>query len=255
MGSEKRFGYEWGKYHQIDKNYEKQFQGWISPFEPKIFENKKVLDAGCGMARNSYWALRYGTKELVAFDCDQQSVEAAKRNLAHFNNAKILFKSVYDIDWQDKFDVAFCIGVIHHLENPDLAIRNLIRAVKPGGLVLIWVYGYENNQWIVKWVNPLRIHFTSKLPISLLHFISYFLSFPLYFFVRIFPQKSLYLKQIRQFEFFHLHSIVFDQLLPEIANYYKKEEAEKLLTTHNLDNIGISHTNQNSWTVWGYKKI
>ncbi|TSD05535.1 MAG: radical SAM protein [Parcubacteria group bacterium Athens0714_12] len=46
MGSEKRFGYEWGKYHQMDSNYEIQFKKWISPFSQEIFKDKKVLDAG-----------------------------------------------------------------------------------------------------------------------------------------------------------------------------------------------------------------
>ena len=253
MASEKRFGYEWQKYHQLDPNYEIQFRRWLGPFGPELFQGRKVLDAGCGMGRNSYWALKYGAKELVAFDYDQGSVEAAKKNLTGFANARVEFKSIYQIDWQDEFDIAFCIGVIHHLANPDLAIKNLIKAVKPGGLILIWVYGYEGNQWIVKLISPIRIHLTSKLPPSLLHLISYCFSLPLYAFIKIFPQKSPYLRQIAQFRFSHLHSIVFDQLLPKIANYYKQAEARQLLAKHNLENIGLVHTNQNSWTVWGYK--
>jgi len=253
MGSQKRFGYEWGKYHQMDSNYELQFKKWISPLKPEDFKNKKVLDAGCGMGRNSYWALKYGAKELVAFDYDQRSVEAAKRNLSSFNNVQIEFKSIYKIDYKNEFDIAFSIGVIHHLKNPSLAIKNLIQAIKPGGLILIWVYGYENNEWIVKWINPLRKHLTSKLPISILHLLAYGASLPLYFFTRLIPQKSPYLKQISQFKFNHLHSIVFDQLLPEVANYYKKEEARQLLAEHQLKNIGINQINQNSWAVYGYK--
>ena len=253
MGSEKRFGYEWQKYHQIDPNYEIQFRRWIQPFKPETFKNKKVLDAGCGMGRNSFWALKYGAKELVAFDYDQQSIEAAKKNLASFDNVQVEFKSIYEIDYQDEFDIIFCIGVIHHLEKPDLAIKNLIRAAKPGGLVLIWVYGYENNEWIVKLISPLRIHLTSKLPPAVLHLFSYCLSLPLYLFIKMFPPRSLYLKQISRFRFSHLHSIVFDQLLPKIANYYRKREAGQLLAKHELRNIGVFHNNQNSWTVYGYK--
>jgi len=253
MGSENRFGFEWHRYHQLDPNYEIQFKKWIKPFGPEDFKNKKVLDAGCGMGRNSYWILKYGAKELVAFDYDKRSVEAAKRNLAFFSNAQVEFKSIYDIDWQNEFDIVFCIGVIHHLENPYLAVKNLIKAAKPGGLILIWVYGYENNQWIVKLINPLRIHLTSKLPPRLLHLLTYFLSMPLWFFIKLFPQKSPYLEQVSQFKFSHLHSIVFDQLLPKIANYYKKEGAEQLLAKHKLENIGVNHINKNSWTVYGYK--
>jgi len=253
MSSEKRFGYQWQKYSQIDPNYEIQFKKWIEPFGLEIFKNKKVLDAGCGMGRNSFWPLKYGAKELIAFDYDKRSVEAAKKNLARFKNADVEFKSIYDINYKNKFDIAFCIGVIHHLENPKKAIKNLVQAIKPGGLILIWVYGYEGNEWIVKFINPLRIHLTSKLPLTILHLLSYCFSLLLYSFVKIFPQKSLYLKQISQFKFSSINCIVFDQLLPEIANYYKKEEAKHLLAEHKLKNININHTNQNSWTVYGYK--
>lgn len=249
MSSEKRFGYEWHKYHQIDPNYEIQFKRWVQPFKPEDFKNKKVLDAGCGMGRNSFWVLKYGAKEVVAFDYNRKSVEAARKNLSSFSNGRVEFRSIYNIDWQDEFDIAFCIGVIHHLKNPDLAIKNLIRAVKPGGLIIIWVYGYEGNERIVKWVSPIRKAITSRLPVWLLHFLTYFASLPLYLFIRLVPQKSPYLRQVSQFRFSHLHSIVFDQLLPKIANYYRKDEARKLLDKHKLNSIGISHANSNSWTV------
>ena len=253
MSSEKRFGYQWQKYNQIDPNYKIQFKKWIKPFKLNDFKGKKVLDAGCGMGRNSFWSLKYGAKELVAFDYDKRSVNVAKKNLACFKNAKVEFKSIYEIDYKDEFDIAFSIGVIHHLENPKLAIKKLIQAVKPGGLILIWVYGYENNKWIVKFINPLRIHLTSKLPLTILHLLSYCFSSFLYAFVKIFPKKSLYLKQISQFKFSSINCIVFDQLLPKIANYYTKEEAKRLLVEHKLKNININHTNQNSWTIYGYK--
>ena len=253
MGSEKRFGYEWNKYHQMDSDYEIQFLKWISPFKSEIFKDKTVLDAGCGMGRNSFWALKYGAKKLVGFDFDLRSVKAAKKNLSSFSNTKIEFKSIYDIIWENEFDVVFCIGVIHHLENPQLAIENLIQALKPGGIILIWVYGYEGNEWIVRWISPIRKYLTSKLSPSIIHFLTYFLSLPLWLFLRILPQKSPYLKQISKFNFFHLHSIVFDQLLPSIANYYKKDEAYQLLAGHNLKKLSIHHSNQNSWTIYGYK--
>jgi len=253
MSSEKRFGYEWHKYHQMDSDYEIQFLKWISPFGPEIFEDKTVLDAGCGMGRNSFWALKYGAKKLFGFDFDERSVKAAQKNLSAFDNCHVEFKSIYYISWQSEFDIVFCIGVVHHLEDSHRAVENLIRALKPGGLILIWVYGYEGNEWIVRWVNPVREHITSKLPLPVLHLLTYFLSLPFWLFLKIFPQKSTYLKQLSLFSFYHLHSIIFDQLLPRTARYYKKEEAFRLLAEHDLKKVGISHCNQNSWTVYGYK--
>jgi hypothetical protein len=45
-------------------------------------------------------------------------------------------------------------------------------AAKPGGRVLIWVYGAENNGWIVNLLTPLRQALFSRLPIGFVHHLS-----------------------------------------------------------------------------------
>jgi len=255
MGSTERFGFEWQKYCQMDPNYKIQFEQWIYPLTEEDFKNKKVLDAGCGMGRNSYWAKKWGAKEVVAFDYDECSVKAARQTLREFNDVKVEFKSIYNIGWKNEFDIVFSIGVIHHLGDPQKAIKNLVQALKPGGKILIHVYSYEGNEWILRFVNPIRQCVTSKLPVGVVHFISYFASIPLWAFTKIFGGHGSYLKQLSSFKFWHVHSIVFDQLIPRIANYWRKEEARDLLTSfNNLKDIQIHYVNNNSWTVLAKKK-
>lgn len=254
MSSSERFGFEWNKYSAIDKNYEDQLKNWISPLTPGDFSGKKILDAGCGMGRNSYWALKWGAAEVTAFDFDQRSVDAAKKNLADFKNAEVIFRSIYEISWQNEFDLAFSIGVIHHLADPKMALSNLIRSLRPGGKLLIWVYSYEGNEWIVRYVDPIRKNITSKLPLGLVHFLSYFVSLPLYAFVKIFKGPSEYFKQLSGFEFYHVHSIVFDQLIPDVANYWKKEEINDIFSGLDLSKFDIYQPpNKCGWTVIGKK--
>ncbi len=250
MSSQERFGYEWDKYNFVDPIYETQFLNWVSPLTKNDFKNKVILDAGCGMGRNSFWALRYGAEKVTAIDFDGRSVDRAKKNLSSFSNAGVLFRSIYDIDWEESFDMTFSIGVIHHLEHPREAIAKLVRSLKTGGTLLLWVYSYEGNEWIVRHVNPVRKNITSKLPVSLVHLLSYFCSVPLWLFAKLFKNVNPYIKQISTFKFWHLHSIVFDQLIPEVANYWKKEEVELLFAGLDLSDIDVhSPPNGNGWTV------
>lgn len=256
MASEDRFGYEWRKYSTILPEYEKQFQNWITPFKPKDFNGYDILDAGCGMGRNTYFALKYGAKSVMGIDNDEGSVSAAQENVAEFENALINLKSIYELDYKDEFDLVISIGVIHHLEYPELALKKLIGALRPGGVILIWVYSLEGNEWIEKLVSPIRKKITSKLPISFLHHLTYVLSIPFFIYLKIFNTQNKYYQQISQFSFNHLHSIIFDQLLPEIAHYWTKKEACSLLKQSDLREISIHKPpNGMGWTVIGKKGI
>lgn len=252
MESTERFGYEWSKFNSIIPGFEILFLKWVYPLNPKDFRNKRVLDAGCGAGRNSYWPLVYGAKEVISIDYDARTVESARKNLSKFKNSNVKFESIYGIKYNEEFDIAFSIGVIHHLENPELAIKNLVKSVKKNGIVLLWVYGYEGNEWIVKYINPIR-KVASRLPLPLVNFFANFLSVPLFLFIKIFKPSNPYLKQLSEFPFWYIHSLAFDQLIPRISNYWKKEEALKLLREKGLRNIKIYRVNENSWTVIGKK--
>ncbi|MCL5070647.1 MAG: class I SAM-dependent methyltransferase [Actinobacteria bacterium] len=248
-----RFSYEWIKFHKIAPDYEMQFLKWIHILKPKDFKDKRVLDAGCGMGRNSYWPLLYGAKEVIAFDHDYNIVKVAKKNLSEFKNAKICYQSIYGIKYRDYFDIAFSIGVVHHLQYPQKAITNLINSVKKNGTILIWVYGKEGNKWLVGIINLLR-HFTSRLPLQVVDVLSYLVTSFLWIYLKIIKQAHPYFKQISKFDFWHLRSIVFDQLIPQIANYWSKDEVLAFFKDKRLKNIKIFRINDNSWTVAVQKK-
>lgn len=254
MSSQNRFGYEWDKYSWVTEDYEKQFLNWTSPLQPSDWVGKRVLDVGCGMGRNSFWAMKFGATAITAFDYDERSVERAQKTLDVYPSAHVSFRSVYDITWENEFDTAFSIGVIHHLKDPERALKNMVRALKPGGELLVWVYGYEGNEWIVKYVDPVRINITSKLPVGLVHFLAYFCSIPLYLFVKVRKGPSAYLKQLSTFNFWHVHSIVFDQLIPDVAHYWKKDEVRALIQGLPLTDVDVSAPpNKSGWILTANK--
>ena len=252
-GSPERFGYEWAKYNELRPDYETQFRRWTPFFQPDDWRGKSVLDVGCGTGRNSFWPMKYGAASATAIDVDVQSLDVARRNLSQFAGASVLQRSAYDVGFENHFDVAFSIGVIHHLEHPQTAIAQMVRAVKDQGEVLIWVYGLENNEWIVRYADPIRKTLFSWLPIGLVHHLSFYPAAALWLALRLGFGRTEYFGLIRTFSFRHLRSIVFDQMLPRIAHYWRRETVQRLMEEAGLKNVQLEWVNQMSWAAIGTK--
>ena len=252
-GSPERFGYEWQTYSELKPEYETQFLRWTSPLTPGDWRDKRFLDVGCGMGRNSYWPLRYGAATGMAVDVDERSLAAARQTLKTFANITVEKQSAYALNMADRFDVVFSIGVIHHLEFPEKALAAMTGATRPGGSVLIWVYGLENNRWIAYLLSPLRKALFSRLPIALVHHLSLYPSCILWLLLRLGVQPIEYFRLLRTFDFPHLRSIVFDQMLPKIAHYWSRSDVEKLMRGAGLTDIRLIWVNEMSWTAIGVK--
>ena len=251
-GSPDRFGYSWDHYAGLLPEHEEQFLRWTG-VDKTFWKDVRFLDGGCGIGRNSYWPMIYGASGGVAADVDDRTLDRARQNLAPFPAVEVRKQSIYEITEADAFDIAFSIGVVHHLSDPDAAVARLTRAAKPGGLVLVWLYGRENNGWIVHLFNPLRHALFSRLPLRLVHAFSWPLTALLWFALRLGLPPGAYYRLIRRFTFQHLRAIVFDHMIPRIALYYARAEAENLLARAGLTDIRATWVNENSWSVIGRK--
>lgn len=253
QGSPERFGYKWNRYSRMLPAHQEQFRRWTVPLRPEDWRGAAFLDVGCGMGRNSFWPLRDGAARGVAIDVDERSLACARRNLQGLETVKVREISAYEIPYEDEFDISFSLGVIHHLESPEVALANMVKATKPGGKVLIWVYGRENNEWIIRFVDPLRKALLSRLPIRLLDHLSLGPTALLWLALRAGLGRTDYMRLIRRFGFWHLHEIVFDQLLPRTACYWTRDEVERLMRGAGLDEVELHWVNQISWTAIGRK--
>ena len=252
-GSSERFGYEWDTYASIFPEYEEQFRRWLPFFSPDDWRGKRFIDVGCGMGRNSFWPMKYGATGGVAVDVDERSLAAARINLQSYTSLEVRKCSAYGLPWRNEFDIAFSIGVIHHLEFPKMALEAMLRSTKPGGQIAIWVYGRENNGWLLSILNPSRQLLFGRLPISWVHMISIIPAAILWVMLRIGLNQIAYFRLLRTFSFEHVRSIVFDQMLPRIANYWTKSEVELLMRDAGLKDVELVMVNEMSWAARGIK--
>ncbi len=254
-GSVGRFGYEWHHYPEMRPEYEEQFRRWTVHLAPEDWRAVRFLDVGCGMGRNSYWPMRYGAAEGVAIDMDDRSLASARRTLAGFPGMRVERASAYAIPYRNMFDVVFSIGVVHHLEHPERALAQMVQAARPGGRVMIWVYGQENNRWIAVLVDPVRKALFSRLPAVVVHHLALYPTALLWLGVRLGVGRITYFRMLRGFAFRHLRSIVFDQMLPKIAHYWSREAVEALLRAQGLQDITLAWVNEMSWSAIGTKPL
>jgi len=264
-----KFGWEWQHFNHADLLYAEQFLGWLAPVEPDFFRDKLVLEGGCGKGRHTQLAARWGARDIVSIDLSD-AVEPAFAATRGLENAHIIQADMYHLPVRRVFDYAFSVGVLHHLPDPRGGFVSLAGKVKPGGHISAWVYGAENNGWIVRWVNPLRKTITSRIdPRALLHLSKIPTA------VLFGATKGIYgplnkrrkgrelahhlfyneyLNAISVFDWREHHAIVFDHLVAPTAFYLSRQQFEEWWMGIDADDVIIGWHNENSWRGFGQIK-
>jgi len=161
------FGWQWQHFTQTDEKYEQQFLGWLAPVTPELFKDKVVLEGGCGKGRHTQLAAQWGARDVIGVDLSA-AVETAYAATRELGNAHVVQADILNLPFARVFDYAFSVGVLHHLPDPRAGFKSLASKVKRGGHISAWVYGAENNEWITRWVNPLRARTSRMNPHALL---------------------------------------------------------------------------------------
>jgi SAM-dependent methyltransferase len=248
MDTSKRFGFQWDRHRELHPHYREQFLQWLAPLDAKELAGADVLDAGCGMGRNARWAAELGARSVTAVDYSELAVASARQVLSDFPNATVRRTSLYDLDDEAAYDLCFSLGVIHHLEFPRKAVEKLVRTLRPGGRLVVWLYGFEGNEL---WARTFeRIHpVLRRLPPRALHALAHLCSTPLFLLLKLPIRKSPYLAAIARYPYSHIHLIVHDQLVPDIAIYYARADVEELFRDLPVSECEIHHNRGYSWTV------
>jgi SAM-dependent methyltransferase len=261
-----KFGWSWQTFTQEDEKYAEQFLDWIAPVRPEFFAGKVVLEGGCGKGRHTRRAAEWGARDVVAVDLSA-AVEVAFAATRHLENAHIIQADIFNLPLKRTFDYAFSIGVLHHLPDPRAGFKSLVSRVKAGGHASAWVYGAENNGWIVSVVNPIRERITSRMSSRLLFHLSKLPTAAVFAATKLFygPMNrsarrtaiarhffyNEYLNFISRFNWREQHTIVFDHLVAPTSFYISREEFESWWNDVGAQDVVIGWHNQNSWRGFG----
>ncbi|MFL2693608.1 MAG: class I SAM-dependent methyltransferase [Gammaproteobacteria bacterium] len=111
--------------------------------------NQLLLDMGCGEGRHSIGALLETSANVIGLDLSIRDLEIAKSRLNDFNLSDIStfctfgVGNINDIPLEsDSLDAVMCSEVLEHVDSPEESIQELVRVLKPGGVMALSVPRY-----------------------------------------------------------------------------------------------------------------
>ncbi len=152
----KFFNYKWKKVPDWASKTEKIYVNWyLQRYKYKTIKNlkkflsnkKDILEAGCGVARDSKLFARLNPKANI-FGCDQSlnAIKQAKKYLRKFKNVTIFHQDITKkIKLNKKFDFISCDQVLHHTPYPGKTLKNLFSSLKKNGYLNFFVCRKKND--------------------------------------------------------------------------------------------------------------
>ena len=118
-----------------------------------VGEGDRVLDVGCGFGDTAIMlAQKVGAKgEAVGIDCCEAFLAEGRKDAAAqgVENVRFINGDVQSYPFDEEFDYCFSRFGTQFLENPVAGLRNMRRALKPGGRMIMIVWrDIADNPWV-----------------------------------------------------------------------------------------------------------
>jgi ubiquinone/menaquinone biosynthesis C-methylase UbiE len=136
---------------EIENLSEKELVNFI---EPRDFET--LLDAGCGTGVNIL-RLHSRVRNIIAIDFAWGSLERCQRRIQSLNikNVHLYNASATAIPLPDcSVDKILCLSVLQYLDDEEFrqAVREFVRVLAPGGLIVLHVKNLSSLYWSTLWL-------------------------------------------------------------------------------------------------------
>jgi SAM-dependent methyltransferase len=135
-------------YEGIEEFGELVSKGHQNPFTRRLLRsigyNKKILECGCGTGQLTHF-LQLNNNHVLGVDLSLGSLALAIEHKLRNQLARSAFAqmNIFNLAVKDAcFDVVISHGVLHHTYDARRAFGEIVRKVKPGGIVMVGLYNY-----------------------------------------------------------------------------------------------------------------
>ncbi len=262
------FGDEWSRFDQSDLSQAEQqllFDEYFSVFPWKnISKESTGFDLGCGTGR---WAKSVApkVKKLICID-PSSALDIAKKNLSNFDNCVFDSATVDEMPMQDNsMDFGYSLGVLHHVPDTALGIKQCVKKLKIGAPLLLYLYyRFDNRPWwfrLIWFVTDLLRRIVSKMPYKLRYVSSQIISIIVYlplarfalFLEKLnFNVSNFPLSSYKNLSFYTMRTDALDRFGTRLEQRFTRKEIKNMMQNAGLENIEFSNSKP-FWVAVGNK--
>lgn len=116
------------------------------------FNEKAVLDLGCGYGWHCFWAVENGAKSAIGVDISERMLEVANEK-NNYDNVEFICKPIEDISFKpESFDVVISSLAFHYIKSFEDIVVKITSCLKKGGVLVFSVEhpvftAYGSQDW------------------------------------------------------------------------------------------------------------
>lgn len=202
-----------------------------------------ILDAGCGDGVDLAMLALDPKCQVVGLELSGGGVATSLARTRGLERAHVVQGDLLRLPLaSNTFDGAYSYGVVHHTPNPELAVKEIARTLKPGARLLLYVYeDFSDRAWywraaltVANWPRAL----TTRMPPRLLMALCQVLS-PIIYVTCTIPSRHF--SWAKRLPYHHTSSPfggmvgdIYDRLSAPIEKRYSGEGAAALATAAGL---------------------
>jgi SAM-dependent methyltransferase len=143
------FGEQWTRFRDNSGYYGSTalFADFIGPLLDLVkVKGARIADIGSGTGRIVNMLLDLNAGEVMAEEPSAAFDTLRANTIARAERVRYLRAGGEALPADGRFDPVVSLGVLHHISDPRAVLAAAFSALKPGGKIIIWLYGLEGNE-------------------------------------------------------------------------------------------------------------